>query len=106
MSVDWRLRGCSDCGNDEISCECFGSHCECCHDLSHDLLLTEHHGRLCEVCVHELITECDCCGQEIFRPECYIVTELTKDGNKKDWFFCGEKCAVEQREYEFRKEWA
>jgi len=105
MSVDPRMRGCSYCGEDEMSCTCLGSHCECCNKRT-ELEQTEYNGWLCEMCIHHLITECDCCGQEIFRPECYIITELTKDGHKKDWFFCGEECAVEQREYEFRKEWA
>jgi hypothetical protein len=103
MSVDPYLRGCSYCGEDEMSCTCLGDACECCNKRA-ELEQSEYNGWLCETCIHHLITECDCCGQEIFRPECYIVTNI-KDGHKKDWFFCGEECAVEQREYEFRKEW-
>ena len=104
MSVDPYLRGCSDCGEDEMSCGCFGSHCEYCHDRSHDLKETEHNGWLCEVCIDELIAGCHCCGQEIFIPECYIVTRI-KDGRKKESLFCGDECAREQQECEFRKEW-
>jgi hypothetical protein len=56
------------------------------------------------VCIDELIAGCHCCGQEIFIPECYIVTRI-KDGRKKESLFCGDECAREQQECEFRKEW-
>ncbi len=108
MSVDWRLRGCSDCGNDEMSCECFGSHCDWCHDLAH-LAKTEENGDLCENCIDTLLTRCEQCGQEIMEPESYIVTNfkvINGRKRKKQQFFCCDKCARERQEYEFRKEWA
>ena len=103
MSVDMRVRGCSECGKHPYECECYGTECEWCNMRDLTTEKTEW-GHYCEDCRDKIIEPCDACECDIFKPDSYVVTKI--DGDKKTHrYFCDDECAANKAEWDFIREW-
>jgi len=79
--------------------------CDWCRTPSYSTKHTPS-GNFCNKCSKAVITQCNACEYDVFKPDAYIVTKFNEDGKKKHTYFCDDRCAEKRAEWNFIEEWA